>query len=42
MHPWKTVVALGDSFTEGVGEPVEGLELRSSIDHMAVLTIWRR
>lgn len=40
MHPWKTVVALGDSFTEGVGEPVEGLELRSSIDHMA--TVMRR
>lgn len=35
MHPWKTVVALGDSFTEGVGEPVEGLVLKSSIDHMA-------
>ena len=35
MHPWKTVVALGDSFTEGVGEPVEGLELQSSPDHMA-------
>ena len=37
MHPWKTVVALGDSFTEGVGEPVEGLELRGSIDHMAMM-----
>lgn len=36
MHPWKTVVALGDSFTEGVGEPVEGLALRSSIDHLAL------
>ncbi len=35
MHPWKTVVAMGDSFTEGVGEPVAGLELRSSPDHMA-------
>jgi len=37
MHPWKTVVALGDSFTEGVGEPVEGLELQSSIHHMAMV-----
>lgn len=36
MHPWKTVVALGDSFTEGAGEPVEGLALRSSIDHLAL------
>lgn len=36
MHPWKTVVALGDSFTEGVGEPVDGLELRSSVDHLAM------
>ncbi len=35
MHPWKKVVALGDSFTEGVGEPVDGVELRSSTDHMA-------
>lgn len=36
MHPWKTVVALGDSFTEGVGEAVEGSVLRSSVDHMAL------
>lgn len=37
MHPWKTVVALGDSFTEGVGEPFDGLALRSSIDHLALV-----
>lgn len=37
MHPWKTVVALGDSFTEGIGELVDGMELRSSIDHMAIV-----
>lgn len=35
MHPWKTVVAMGDSFTEGVGEPVAGLTLQSSPDHLA-------
>lgn len=27
MHPWQHYVAIGDSFTEGVGEPVTGLAM---------------
>ncbi len=35
MHPWITVVALGDSFTEGIGEATSTLPLRGSIDMIA-------
>ena len=33
------LVALGDSFTQGTGDPVEGLELRSAHDWLA---LWMR
>jgi len=34
---WKHFVALGDSFTEGIGDEVEGTELKSWVDHFANL-----
>jgi lysophospholipase L1-like esterase len=33
--PWRTFVALGDSLTEGVGDPVRGRELRGWSDRLA-------
>lgn len=35
MHPWQNVVALGDSFTEGVGEATADLPLQGSFDILA-------
>ncbi|MBK8834875.1 MAG: hypothetical protein IPO29_08425 [Anaerolineae bacterium] len=35
MHPWHHYVALGDSFTEGVGDPVEGFEMLGAMDRLA-------
>ena len=35
MHPWQNVVALGDSFTEGVGEATADLPLQGSFDIIA-------
>lgn len=35
MHPWHHYVALGDSFTEGVGDPVEGFARLGVVDHLA-------
>ncbi|MEC0093493.1 SGNH/GDSL hydrolase family protein [Paenibacillus macquariensis] len=34
---WKHFVALGDSFTEGIGDTVEGAELKSWVDRFAHL-----
>jgi lysophospholipase L1-like esterase len=35
MHPWHHYVALGDSFTEGVGDPVEGFATLGAADRIA-------
>ena len=35
MHPWHHYVALGDSFTGGVGDPVEGFEMLGAMDRLA-------
>ena len=35
MHPWRHYVALGDSFTEGVGDPVEGYAKLGVADRLA-------
>lgn len=35
MHPWHHFVALGDSFTEGVGDPVEGFARLGAVDRLA-------
>lgn len=35
MHPWHHYVALGDSFTEGVGDPVEGFAMLGATDRLA-------
>lgn len=35
MHPWQHYVALGDSFTEGVGDPVEGFARLGAVDRLA-------
>lgn len=35
MHPWRHYVALGDSFTEGVGDPVDGFAPLGAVDHLA-------
>ena len=35
MHPWHHYVALGDSFTEGVGDPVEGFARLGVVDRLA-------
>ncbi|WP_142954681.1 SGNH/GDSL hydrolase family protein [Bacillus cereus] len=34
---WKRFVAIGDSFTEGIGDEVEGIVLKSWIDHFVQL-----
>ncbi|MEN3130776.1 MULTISPECIES: SGNH/GDSL hydrolase family protein [Bacillus cereus group] len=34
---WKRFVAIGDSFTEGIGDEVEGIALKSWIDHFVQL-----
>lgn len=35
MHPWHHYVALGDSFTEGVGDPVDGFATHGAVDLLA-------
>lgn len=35
MHPWHHYVALGDSFTEGIGDPVEGFASLGAADRLA-------
>lgn len=35
MHPWHHYVAIGDSFTEGVGDPVEGFAMLGVADRLA-------
>jgi lysophospholipase L1-like esterase len=35
MHPWCHYIALGDSFTEGVGDPVEGFAMLGVADRLA-------
>lgn len=37
MHPWRHYVALGDSFTEGVGDPVAGFAMLGVADRLAVV-----
>lgn len=36
MHPWHHYVAIGDSFTEGVGDPVDGFADLGAIERVAV------
>jgi lysophospholipase L1-like esterase len=35
VHPWHHYVALGDSFTEGVGDPVDGFAGLGAVDRVA-------
>jgi lysophospholipase L1-like esterase len=35
MHPWHHYVAIGDSFTEGIGDAVEGFAKHSAADRLA-------
>jgi lysophospholipase L1-like esterase len=35
MHPWKNYVAIGDNFTEGVGDPVEGFQSIGSMERLS-------
>ena len=35
MHPWHHYVALGDSFTQGVGDPVDGFAKLGAVDWLA-------
>ena len=35
MHPWQHYVALGDSFTEGFGDPVAGFAGLGAVDRLA-------
>ncbi|PED53375.1 lipase [Bacillus anthracis] len=37
IHMWKRFVAIGDSFTEGIGDEVEGIALKSWVDHFVEL-----
>jgi len=34
-HPWHHYVALGDSFTEGGGDPAEGFDMLGAMDRLA-------
>ncbi|MES5866578.1 GDSL-type esterase/lipase family protein [Bacillus cereus group sp. RP32] len=34
---WKRFVSIGDSFTEGIGDEVEGIALKSWVDHLVQL-----
>jgi lysophospholipase L1-like esterase len=36
MHPWHHYVAIGDSFTEGIGDSVEGFAKLGAMDRIAV------
>ena|SRR3989304_8854495 len=35
MYPWNQFVAIGDSFTQGVGDPVDGFEKLGAMDMLA-------
>jgi lysophospholipase L1-like esterase len=35
MHPWKHYAAIGDSFTEGVGDPVDGFQSIGCMERLA-------
>jgi lysophospholipase L1-like esterase len=35
MHPWKNYVAIGDSFTEGIGDPVDGFQSIGSMERLS-------
>ncbi len=37
IHMWKRFVAIGDSFTEGKGDEVEGIALKSWVNHFVQL-----
>ncbi|PEU85555.1 lipase [Bacillus cereus] len=39
LHMWKRFVSIGDSFTEGIGDEVEGIALKSWVDHFAQLCV---
>ncbi|KAA0761805.1 SGNH/GDSL hydrolase family protein [Bacillus sp. SH5-2] len=39
IHMWKRFVAIGDSFTEGIGDEVEGIALKSWVDHFVQLCV---
>lgn len=39
IHMWKRFVAIGDSFTEGIGDEVEGIALKSWVDHFVQLSV---
>ncbi|MEB9507858.1 SGNH/GDSL hydrolase family protein [Bacillus anthracis] len=39
IHMWKRFVAIGDSFTEGIGDKVEGIALKSWVDHFVQLCV---
>lgn len=39
VHMWKRFVAIGDSFTEGIGDEVEGITLKSWVDHFVQLCV---
>ncbi|PGK36814.1 lipase [Bacillus anthracis] len=39
LHMWKRFVAIGDSFTEGIGDEVEGITLKSWVDHFVQLCV---
>ncbi|WP_144611390.1 SGNH/GDSL hydrolase family protein [Bacillus cereus] len=36
---WKRFVSIGDSFTEGIGDEVEGIALKSWVDHFVQLCV---
>ena len=35
MHPWHHFVAIGDSFTEGIGDSVDGFAKLGAVDRIA-------
>ena len=35
MHPWHHFVAMGDSFTEGIGDSVDGFVKLGAVDRLA-------
>ncbi|HDX9574374.1 TPA: SGNH/GDSL hydrolase family protein [Bacillus mobilis] len=39
LYMWKRFVSIGDSFTEGIGDEVEGIALKSWVDHFAQLCV---
>ncbi|MED3039282.1 SGNH/GDSL hydrolase family protein, partial [Bacillus tropicus] len=39
IHMWQRFVAIGDSFTEGIGDEVEGIALKSWVDHFVQMCV---